>query len=450
MAIPGGDTALQGAVDKNTRGAFAEALLEGIGAPVSSSNMQAMMAWMTGENTKAAFNPLATTRMGPVAEGSTQFNSHNVRNYKSFDQGVAATLETLNLGYYTDIVAALRRGSNPQELQQLVAASPWGTKSFGKGDLSLQTTALGTQADASIYYSDPITSQDTGAGIGAYETQQDMDDAWELAQDMLADYGLESLFDEVYELVTTGRTPEMAMKLIRDSEAYQTRFKGMADRVANGYAPITPARYVELENNYRSMMSQAGFDPEFIGDDFSEFIANDVNESEFGDRIDVALQAVDAADPLVLEELKDRYGIGVDSKADLVMYFLDPERAVNLLEARTQLGVARLSAATTGTIGGRLETKTAEKLFQRGYSEREVAERLKGRGAFRQRLIGEQKRTKTGGPLSSTELAAAEFGLDSEAVAMVKNLTAQRRQRGVSTAGAAMTSGGVMGFGRAT
>jgi hypothetical protein len=148
--------------------------------------------------------------------------------------------------------------------------------------------------------------------------------------------------------------------------------------------------------------------------------------------------------------LKDRYGVGVDSKADLVMYFLDPERAVNLLEARTQLGVAKLSAATTGTIGGRLETKTAEKLFQRGYSDREVAERLKGRGGFRQRLVGEQKRTKTGGPLSSTELAAAEFGLDSEAVAMVKNLTAQRRQRGVSTAGAAMTSGGVMGFGRAT
>lgn len=463
--IPGGDTALN--MKPGSRGAFARALLQGLGAPETEGNMRALMAWMTGENTRAANNPLATTIEG--YEGATTFNSARVKNFKDFDQGVEATLRTLNLSYYTDIVDALRRGTNVQELYPLVRQSPWGTQHFGTGDFANLNVNLGTQASDPVNRNnlsfistgdttgnttgetgDGLVAVDPGTGVGVYETQQEMDDAWDVARQMLADYGLEALFDDVYELVTTGRSTEMAMQLIRTSDEYKARFKGMDERVANGYNAITPERYLELENNYKSMMNQAGFDPEFIGEDFSEFIANDVNETEFGDRINVALSAVEAADPLVLDELKDRYGIGVDSKADLVMYFLDPERAINILEAREQVGVAKLAAATTGVIGGRLGTATAEKLYQRGYGERELAERLKGKKAFRQQLVGEQKRTKTGGPLSSTELAAAEFGLDSEAVAMVKNLTRQRQQRGSAVSGAAITSSGVTGFGRGT
>jgi hypothetical protein len=451
MAIPGGDTALANADFEGQLAAFMASLrLRESGSRQGNYNARGQMtkhghAYGAYQFLDKTWRPYGWNRDNPELAAEPYIGSDGVAYYSAKDAPKHIQDERAR-----ELIIQSYRGQ---------ARGDWGAVAVGwhAGGNAISAYFAGTlnTADANMstidYVKDVINNMEGSSNLTSFiSNYQEMDDAWELAQDMLADYGLESLFDEVYELVTTGRTPEMAMKLIRDSEAYQNRFKGMAERVANGYAAITPARYVELENNYKSMMSQAGFDPEFIGDDFSEFIANDVNESEFGDRIDVALQAVDAADPLILEELKDRYGIGVDSKADLVMYFLDPERTVNLLEARTQLGVAKLSAATTGTIGGRLETKTAEKLFQRGYSDREVAERLKGRGGFRQRLVGEQKRTKTGGPLSSTELAAAEFGLDSEAVAMVKNLTAQRRQRGVSTAGAAMTSGGVMGFGRAT
>ena len=108
MVLPGGDS-LNRSLGETTRGGFAQAVLRGIGAPVTDMNMQSMLAWMTGENTRAAFNPLATTRKGFA--GATEFNTAGVKNFKDFEQGVAATIETLNLSYYTDVVSALQRGT---------------------------------------------------------------------------------------------------------------------------------------------------------------------------------------------------------------------------------------------------------------------------------------------------------------------------------------------------
>lgn len=457
MAVPGGDTALQNAgnkVGKVSDAVILDALLKAGFNQSEAVTMLAVSLAESGGNSNA-HNPrgedsrgLFQINIGPGANTDLA----NMDLYDPYENAKAAKIVYDRQGLSAWTVTHGNQNARYLQFENRARAAGQtagfmtftpnfaGTSGYGGGKVS----AVG---DASSMVA-PFT--DMGTGEGAYETEQQMDDAWAIAQDMLAEYGLESLFDTVYELITTGRSTETAMQLIRTSEEYKARFKGMEERIANGYKAITPERYLELESNYRSMMNQAGFDPEFVGEDFSAFIANDVNENEFGDRIDLALEAAESADPLILDELRDRYGIGVDSNADLAMYFLDPERAVTLLEARTQLGVATLGAASAAVLGGSLETNTAEKLYRRGYSGRELGERLKGQAGFRQRLVGEQKRSKTGGPLSSTELAAAEFGLDSESVAMVKNLTAQRRQRGVSTSGAALTSSGVTGFGRAT
>ena len=172
--IPGGD-ALDAAM--NTRGAFAEAVLRGIGAPVSQSNMSSMLAWMTGENTRAAFNPLATMRQSKtLGEDAGQFNEAGVRDYKSFDQGVAATIETLNLNYYTDIVSALQRGTTPVELRDLVVASPWGTTKFGTGDTKDLLVPLGTQAGGRFLSGTPTSIDEADAAV---------QNAWEIAKQML-------------------------------------------------------------------------------------------------------------------------------------------------------------------------------------------------------------------------------------------------------------------------
>ena len=431
--IPGGD-ALNAAM--NTRGAFAEAILRGIGAPMSTSNMQAMMAWMTGENTRAAFNPLATTRKGFA--GSTNFNTAGVKNFKDFEQGVAATLETLNLSYYTDIVAALRQGTNPAELQSLVRASPWGTKNFGTGNLDLQLTPLGQSANAVMMPGASDSIDEAGAAV---------QNAWEIAKQMLEDYGLSSLFPQIESFLLKGLSAEAAIGRIRDTQEFKDRFPGLQGRVDNGYNAISPDTYLTYENNLRNLMVEAGLPPGFYDEpeDLAQFIANDVRPDEVGDRIKLAQRAVMDADPLVKAELQERFGIGLDTDADLVSYFLDPERAVPLLEMKSQVGVAELGAATQRAMGtGRtLQTQTAEELVRRGYSARELGERLKGRGGMTQKMLGQEQ------GVSTSEVAAAEFGLDSEAVANVRRLREERQRRGTRMSGSMITQSGVSGLGTA-
>lgn len=103
---------------------FATDLLTRLGMPVTSENVRAVVAWARAEGTAAANNPLATTQ--PM-EGATRFNSAGVRNYSSYQEGLEATVRTLQNGRYDNVLAALRAGTSADDVGRAVAASPWGT-----------------------------------------------------------------------------------------------------------------------------------------------------------------------------------------------------------------------------------------------------------------------------------------------------------------------------------
>jgi hypothetical protein len=135
---------------------FVRAVLEGIGAPATPGNVAALLSWAAGENTTAANNPLATTqgRGDPGRYGNpTIFNSHGVKNYPDFETGVRATVDTLNLSHYRDIVTVLKRGTDANELERFVVESPWGTKTFG--DAQPAETSSFTSASGAVYGTTP-------------------------------------------------------------------------------------------------------------------------------------------------------------------------------------------------------------------------------------------------------------------------------------------------------
>jgi len=103
-----------------------EAVLTGIGAPITPQNIMALNAWQQAEGTAAAFNPLATTQYAQGA-GVLAGNTAGVRNYVSPQQGVTATVQTLLNGYYPDVLAAFRGNQGAMAVGQAVANSPWGT-----------------------------------------------------------------------------------------------------------------------------------------------------------------------------------------------------------------------------------------------------------------------------------------------------------------------------------
>jgi hypothetical protein len=88
---------------------------------------QALQAWARMENTKAQWNPLATTLKKP---GSSDFNSAGVKNYPDQATGIQATADTIlyspsgSGSYYKAIQEMLSQESfNRQELQ--VALNKW-------------------------------------------------------------------------------------------------------------------------------------------------------------------------------------------------------------------------------------------------------------------------------------------------------------------------------------
>jgi len=94
-------------------GDWAPLFLPRLGAPTCRNNLVLVVAWEATEYTMARFNPLATSYVMP---GSTLFNSA-VRNYVSLDQGITATvltLESTNAAFnYAPIVRNLRACADP-------------------------------------------------------------------------------------------------------------------------------------------------------------------------------------------------------------------------------------------------------------------------------------------------------------------------------------------------
>ncbi len=112
-----------------------EAILTGVGAPITKENMKFMYAWRQGESAKAAFNPFNTTKK---KEKSTFYNCLSrkdgkcvggVRNYSSQQEGIDATIETLKLSYYSCITDGLKNDIGAKKIarQCKSALKTWGT-----------------------------------------------------------------------------------------------------------------------------------------------------------------------------------------------------------------------------------------------------------------------------------------------------------------------------------
>ena len=107
------------------RGEFAREVFKRIKVEANGKTLTFAQAWMAYENTDAKNNPFATTQPW---NNATEFNSVGVRNYATVEDGIAATVATLENGYYNHLMYVLRKaGSSPKEMWGALNASPWGS-----------------------------------------------------------------------------------------------------------------------------------------------------------------------------------------------------------------------------------------------------------------------------------------------------------------------------------
>jgi hypothetical protein len=108
----------------NAREAWAVDFLAELGnAEPTPATVAFVVAWQTEEGTSARNNPLATSQDW---EGATLFNSHGVKEYASYQDGIKATVRTLQYSYtgYADILEGLRTNDPDRALAGL-GSSPW-------------------------------------------------------------------------------------------------------------------------------------------------------------------------------------------------------------------------------------------------------------------------------------------------------------------------------------
>jgi hypothetical protein len=105
-------------------GQWAQSFLTALGAPTSRGNLVAVVAWEAAEGTLATWNPLATTINMP---GNTVYNSHGVKNYRSKEQGIEASIMTLRRpGHgYDAIISSLRAGAEAMDTARAINRSDW-------------------------------------------------------------------------------------------------------------------------------------------------------------------------------------------------------------------------------------------------------------------------------------------------------------------------------------
>jgi len=179
-------------------------------------------------------------------------------------------------------------------------------------------------------------------------------------------YGLGSLINKIKDLAIDGATESTITLALQESDEYKTRFKANQNRIAKGLAVLQPAEYLNVEDGYRQVLRSYGL-RQFDTDEYvQQFIANDMSPTEFSNRVVTAVQRVQNADPAVVQQLRDFYGVG---QQDLVAYVLDPEQQFQKIERQVAASEIGVAARRQGLSAG---VSVAEQLAAQGVTQAEA------------------------------------------------------------------------------
>jgi len=182
-------------------------------------------------------------------------------------------------------------------------------------------------------------------------------------------YGLGSLVTDIKDLLINSTPPSEFGLRLRGTKAYQDRFKGNEARIAAGLSVLSPAEYVALEDQYQTIMRNAGLPASYYTKDktgkqagFEKFIGGDVSALELQDRISTAQSRVINANPEVTSALKQFYPD--ITNGDILAYTLDP--AKGLEDIKRKVTAAEIGGAALSQTGLTTSLARAEELQRYG------------------------------------------------------------------------------------
>jgi hypothetical protein len=245
--------------------------------------------------------------------------------------------------------------------------------------------------------------QQTEADATAAAEQKALDErqsAFDILYEQMDSLGLAALVEPLRNLIQENVSPsEFAVKL-RQSDAYKARFIANEERLKKGLRVLQPREYIAVEDSYRQVLRSYGLQ-QFDNDTYvQQFIANDVSAAELSDRVSMAVQRVQNADPAIARTLRDYYGIG---QTDLVAYVLDPNQQLQKIQRQVAAAEIGSAARLQGLEAG---VGVAEQLAAQGITQ---AEAQRGYATIADILPTAEKLSQIyGASLEGYDLAQAE------------------------------------------
>lgn len=272
-----------------------------------------------------------------------------------------------------------------------------------------------------------VTTTDPFGGL----TGQDAD-AFAVIQNILKEYGLESLSNNVIDFIQNGYGNDTIQLLIQETPEYKQRFSANEVRRQQGLPVLSPGEYLSLESAYRQVMSAAGLPPGYYDNpsDFTDLISRDLSPTEVQQRVQTASSLINNANPEALAYYRQFY-----TQGDLIAYALDPTKATTVLERQA---TAAKAAATADVNGVQIDQSLAEQIAATGASDSALQQGFGAAGA----LAGGLQHLSDiyGGDYTSADAAKEVFLSDPAATKKRKQLASQQRAQFSGSSGIGQTT----------
>jgi hypothetical protein len=154
------------------------------------------------------------------------------------------------------------------------------------------------------------------------------------------DTASQQLQKTINDLAMSGASQDAITLTLQTSQAYMTRFSGNTARLKAGLNVLSPADYLNYENQVTGMMKDAGLPAQYYTQSaIGNLIGSDLSTSEVASRVSLAQASVANADPYYTTALQNYYGI---SPTQMVAHVLDPTISSTLLQE--QVGSSQIGA----------------------------------------------------------------------------------------------------------
>ena len=327
---------------------------------------------------------------------------------------------------------------------------------YQKGQL-LDPSTLGTSGTGgggSKHYIIPPTSPTGPAGVGS-PTPTTVATTYDGLIGQLENWGfnekqLGTLGPRAWKAINSGVDTSKGIDVwLRQQPEYAQQFPGNIARIKQGLPPLAESTYTSYVQAMQEAGRAAGLPTGFLtGKEIGTLIANEVKPAEFTQRLTNAYEAVQKADPAVLQALQQHYNL---KPGQLAAWALDPHKATDLVSQEVQQAKYMAETKMAG-FNQDMSAKQAQSIAQyqatAGVSEGAIRQQIDTAARY-QALEGQAPGQQRAG-LTQAQLIGAQVGNDPAARQAFDIARAQQMTPMQGGGGDIMNAKGVTGAGFAT